>query len=257
MSESQALVPIDERTIDFYGDEVIGVIIEEDGERRIYVPVRPICDYLGLSWAGQRERIMRDEVLAESARFVRITRTAVGRRTVVCLPLDFLPGWLFGISFDRVRPELRPALKRYRRECFRALAQAFSPELVIPQLPRTGTAATSSFPGFVYVAHAGSLSKIGATSDVRKRIQQLDSALPFSVSLQHTITTDDMFVLERELHALYQGAGRHFKGEWFSLTEADTHALQSIEERVTHETMPAVLEALKSAALFAPAEVLS
>src|SRR5215210_2297627 len=99
-SENQALVPVDERTIDFYGDEVLGVIIEEDSERRIYVPIRPICDYLGLSWAGQRERIMRDEVLAESVRFVRVTRTNSkgGAPDLTCLPLDFLPGWMFGIS---------------------------------------------------------------------------------------------------------------------------------------------------------------
>jgi hypothetical protein len=132
MSESQALVPIDERAIDFYGDEVMGVIIEEGGERRIYVPVRPICDYLGLSWSGQRERVMRDEVLAESVRFVRVTRTNPkgGDPELLCLPLDYLPGWMFGVSANRVKPELKERITLYKRECYRRLWDAFKHEIL-------------------------------------------------------------------------------------------------------------------------------
>jgi hypothetical protein len=40
---------------------------------------------------------------------------------MLCLPLDLLPGWLFGIQPTRARPELVDKLKRYRRECFRVL----------------------------------------------------------------------------------------------------------------------------------------
>lgn len=132
MSESQALVPIDERAIDFYGDEVMGVIIEEGGERRIYVPVRPICDYLGLAWSAQFERIKRDEVLAESVRFVRVTRTNSkgGAPDVICLPLDYLPGWMFGVSANRVKPELKERITLYKRECYRRLWDAFKHEIL-------------------------------------------------------------------------------------------------------------------------------
>ena len=131
-SEMPALVPVDERAIDFYGDKVVGVIIEESGERRIYVPVRPICDYLGLSWVGQRERIMRDAVLAESVRFVRVTRTNSkgGAPDVICLPLDFLPGWMFGVSTNRVKPALQERITLYKRECYRRLWDAFKHEIL-------------------------------------------------------------------------------------------------------------------------------
>ena len=128
--ESHAIIPVDERAIDFYGDEVMGVIIEEGGERRIYVPVRPICDYLGLSWSAQFERIKRDDVLAESVRFVRIARTEHGEREVVCLPLDFLPGWMFGVSTSRVKPELQERITLYKRECYRRLWDAFKHEIL-------------------------------------------------------------------------------------------------------------------------------
>jgi hypothetical protein len=44
---------------------------------------------------------------------------------MLCLPLDFLNGWLFGINADRVKPEVRDQVLRYQRECYRVLATAF------------------------------------------------------------------------------------------------------------------------------------
>ena len=86
MSQSRAIVPTDERAVDFYGDELRVYVL--DGEP--YVPLRPICDFLGVSWSGQSERVKRDAVLSEAVRFVRVTRTnlAGGRPELLCLPLE-------------------------------------------------------------------------------------------------------------------------------------------------------------------------
>lgn len=75
MTDQPILEPIEERHIDFYGDDVTAVLVPAEAELQVYVPLRPICDYLGLSWSGQRERTMRDPVLADEVRFVRVTRT--------------------------------------------------------------------------------------------------------------------------------------------------------------------------------------
>ena len=92
----------------------------------MYVPLRPICEYLGLDWSAQFRRLKRDEVLADELTSVAMTTTLVGRRYVsVCLPLEYLPGWLFGIDATRVKPELKEKILRYRRECYRVLWQAF------------------------------------------------------------------------------------------------------------------------------------
>jgi hypothetical protein len=53
---------------------------------------------------------------------------------MLCLPLDLLPGWLFGIQPTRARPELVDKLKRYRRECFRVLWNTFKGD-VLPAAP--------------------------------------------------------------------------------------------------------------------------
>jgi hypothetical protein len=130
--EQMALVPVREAQVEFYGDTLLAV---EGPDSQIYVPLRPICDAIGLSWPGQRERALRNPVLAEALQGVRVTRTPSGSsgggpQTTLCLPLDMLPGWLFGINAERVKPELREKILRYQRECFRVLWNAFKGDVV-------------------------------------------------------------------------------------------------------------------------------
>ena len=120
-------VPTRERVINFYGDPIYAA---QTSDETIYIPLRPICEHLGLTWPGQWERVKKDPVLAEAVRSVRVTLTERGARTVLCLPLDLLPGWLFGIQAGRVKPELQEKITRYRRECFRVLWQAFRNEIM-------------------------------------------------------------------------------------------------------------------------------
>jgi antirepressor protein len=51
---------------------------------------------------------------------------------MLCLPIVLLPGWLFGITASRVRPDLHDKIVRYRRECFRVLWAAFKHEILPP-----------------------------------------------------------------------------------------------------------------------------
>jgi hypothetical protein len=134
MSKEEALIPVEQKSVDFYGDEITTVLVEESDRRQIFVPVRPICDYLGLSWSGQRERINRDAVLSDVMRFVRVTRTNSqgGNPNVLALPLEYLNGFLFGVNANRVKEEIRDNLIRYQRECYRVLADAFlPPDLIV------------------------------------------------------------------------------------------------------------------------------
>jgi len=127
MSEiKKDLVPIEEKYVDFYGDELTAALVQEKDEARVYVPVRPICENLGLAWPSQYSRIKRDAVLSEAATSVTVTVTEAGQRgAMVCLPLKYLPGWLFGVSVKRVRPELQEKIIRYQREAYDVLWEAF------------------------------------------------------------------------------------------------------------------------------------
>ncbi len=123
MSEN-ALIPADRQNITFYDDEILALRLP-NGE--IHIPLRPICDAIGLNWAGQRQRIQRDPVLSQIASIIQVSRegTRGGNPNMLCLPLDYINGWLFGISADRVRPELRDRVIRYQTDCYKTLAEAF------------------------------------------------------------------------------------------------------------------------------------
>lgn len=127
MSEESALIPINQKEVVFYGDTLVAVMVQIGKEPEIYIPVRPVSDALGLDWAGQYQRINRDEVLSQEVRLIRIESGNVqgGRPEHICLPLEFIPGWLFGVQASRVKPELRDKIILFRRECYKVLAEAF------------------------------------------------------------------------------------------------------------------------------------
>lgn len=115
------LIVQEQRQVAFYEDEITAVRLAT-GE--VAIPIRPICDNLGVTLAGQRERILRDPVLSEEMISVSVTLTQQARE-MLCLPLKYIPGWLFGINANRVKPEIRDRLIRYQRECYDVLLEAF------------------------------------------------------------------------------------------------------------------------------------
>ena len=130
MSKESSLIPIEERTVVFYDDTITAVLVSVGDENQIFVPIRPICDFLGIDWSSQRRRITGDPVLSMRTRSVAVTATeAGGKREMTCLPIDYLNGWLFGVSANRIKDEeIRRRLIRYQDECYRVLSRAFRDE---------------------------------------------------------------------------------------------------------------------------------
>lgn len=129
MTEMQSLVPVEQREVVFYTDKVLALRLADGG---VYVPIKPICDVLGVDWSSQRKRIGRDPVLSSMVMSVVITTTDIDPASkrprtseMLALPLDILNGWLFGISADRVKADLRERIIRYQKECYKVLAEAF------------------------------------------------------------------------------------------------------------------------------------
>jgi hypothetical protein len=122
-----AIVPVREQVVDFYGDLVP---VAQAGPEELYVPLRTLATFLGLSVSGSRQRVMRHPVLAGRVRSVRMTGADGKRYETLCLPLDLLPGWLFGIDTRRVKPELQAKLIRYQDEAFRVLWAAFRHDIM-------------------------------------------------------------------------------------------------------------------------------
>ncbi len=105
-------------TVEFLG-KALTVITTETQQ---LVAMRPICEGIGLDWKAQLDRIKRDEVLSSTVVVMPTVAQDGKQRDLVCLPLDMLNGWLFGVETKRCRQAIRPALIRYKRECYAALA---------------------------------------------------------------------------------------------------------------------------------------
>jgi hypothetical protein len=116
---------IEQKSIVFYEDEITAVVVDVDGEPSVYVPLLPICEYLGLDWSAQNRRVRRDEILNDESVILMLAAADGRTREMMCLPLDLLNGWLFGLNVSRVKEELRPRLLQYQRECYRVLADHF------------------------------------------------------------------------------------------------------------------------------------
>lgn len=100
------------------------VVVEKDGE--IYVPIKPICDAIGIDARAQREKIQSDEILSSTG----VLSTSVGgdgkEREMFCLSLKYVYGWLFTINPKNVAESARESVVRYRRECYDVLYDHFT-----------------------------------------------------------------------------------------------------------------------------------
>ncbi len=100
-------------------------LIQEGNEQ--FVPVKPICTALGLDWRAQRELIDRDIVLSSTRRAIQVVAQDGKLREMICLPLEYLNGWLFKINPGRYEGERLEKIVRYQKECYQVLYQHFFP----------------------------------------------------------------------------------------------------------------------------------
>ena len=105
------------KTIDFNGQSII--TIEKNGIH--YTAVKPIAENIGLDWRGQLQRIERDDVLNSVVCMIHTTGIDGKNYEMLCLPIEFLNGWLFGVDTKRVKPEIKDALIEYKKECYTVL----------------------------------------------------------------------------------------------------------------------------------------
>lgn len=100
------------------------VTVDRDGE--IFVPIKPICEAIGIDVESQRDKIQADEILSSTAVFSTAVAADGKDREMYCLPLRYIYGWLFTINPKNVAPAAREAVVRYRRECYDVLYEHFT-----------------------------------------------------------------------------------------------------------------------------------
>lgn len=91
-----------------------------------YVPIRPICEAIGVSSKGQIPKIKDDEVLADLLETHDVEAADGKTREMQTLPLQYVFGWLFQIHAGKVKPELKQSIIKYKLECYNILFDEYN-----------------------------------------------------------------------------------------------------------------------------------
>ncbi|WP_407635438.1 phage antirepressor N-terminal domain-containing protein [Novispirillum itersonii] len=83
-------------------DTPVPAAVGQDG--KVYFSPRAICEGLGITWQGQHVKIMADPVLSSCVTEIVMQIGGQGR-SVLMLPKEMAPGWLFTIK--KVAPEVQ------------------------------------------------------------------------------------------------------------------------------------------------------
>lgn len=100
------------------------VTVDRDGE--IFVPIKPVCDAIGIDAKAQRVKLQDDEFFASTGAIITSVAADEKEREMYCIRLRDVYGWLATINPGKVAPEAREAVTRYRRECYDVLYDHFA-----------------------------------------------------------------------------------------------------------------------------------
>ena len=118
---------MNEKQITRFNGVEIAAVTTEDGN--IFVPVKPICQALTIDFEGQRQRIARHYILGSVAFALKAPGADGKAYEMICLPLEYIYGWLFTIDAGLVAESRREAVANYQRECYNALYEHFAGNL--------------------------------------------------------------------------------------------------------------------------------
>lgn len=89
------------------------------------VAVKPVCEILGVNYTTQVEKLKAHPIFGSTVPLRGIVAADGKEREMLCIPLQFFPGWLFTINPDNVKEEARENLIKYQLECNRVLFDYF------------------------------------------------------------------------------------------------------------------------------------
>jgi len=204
LDADQIIEPTEQRSVALLdADEVLAARADAD----IYLPIRPICAALGLSYSPQLRRIRHDEVLAESTQSLRL-QTRGGPQVMLCMDLEAVPLWLAGIEASRVRQDLRERLLLYKRWVRKVVYDAFARETGIESAVGGSRAPMSASADVTALTHIAQMAEAIATM-ARQQIafeQHSDTQAAEISTLVKAIATE---MAAREGRTVGTGKGRN------------------------------------------------
>ena len=107
----------------------VEIYAETTENGQILIPVKPICTAIGVDSEGQRQKIQRHYILSSVAFTIKATGADDKSYEMLCLPLEYVYGWLFTIDAMQVAESSRNNVEKYQRECYDILYRHFTGSL--------------------------------------------------------------------------------------------------------------------------------
>lgn len=99
-------------------------IVTDKNEK--YVSIKSICSAIGVKYETQIDKINNDEILSQLTPLRGVVAKDKKERQMRVIPLKYVFGWLFTISANKVKPEIKEAVLKYKMECYDALFNSFT-----------------------------------------------------------------------------------------------------------------------------------
>ncbi|MBY7733495.1 phage antirepressor N-terminal domain-containing protein [Francisella philomiragia] len=109
------------KVIKFHNQDI--VVASQNGVD--YVSAKHICDNMGIAWQPQHRKLMKDEVLNSTIIIMMMVADDGKSREMLMIPVEYLNGWLFTISPNKVNPEIKEKIIEYKKECYKVLNDYF------------------------------------------------------------------------------------------------------------------------------------
>lgn len=101
-------------------------IVTVDYQGETYVPIKPICNAIGIDPDSQRNKLNADEFFNSTTAIIAVVGADNKEREMFCIRIRDVYGWLATINPGKVAPAAREAVTRYRRECYDVLYHHFT-----------------------------------------------------------------------------------------------------------------------------------
>jgi hypothetical protein len=109
---------IEQSIVKFYGDEILVI----NGK----VAVLRIAENIGLNTDSAVRGVKSHHILKSKVTVEYVLDAANRQFPMLCLPIEYLHGWLFSIDISKVKEEVREKLMKYQEECFHVLDAYFN-----------------------------------------------------------------------------------------------------------------------------------
>lgn len=97
----------------------VAIVASNDSDELI--PIRPICEALGIDYSTQHSKIKSHYLWSSVMGKIPTTGSDGKEYKMACLPIEYIFGWLLSINAENVKPEVQDQVKKYQIECHHAL----------------------------------------------------------------------------------------------------------------------------------------